>query len=123
MKTRSEKQRLSFSQVKLLCEFHENVEAHYLKAVGKHPKFCDIVANRSTVENAVKDLPDLRRLLRETEAKGQEEGTAVLLCELAEVLEAYGRGDYKEAISELFDLVAVAVRLFEVLRSKAVAQK
>ena len=43
---------------------------------------------------------------------------AVLNCELAEVYEAYARGDTAHAVEECYDAIAVLLRMIDVLEGR-----
>lgn len=84
--------------------------------MDKHPQFAHLFASETTLEDAIKMLPECRALLREESEQGKRQATTVFMCEVFEMLEAYKDGDLDKAIEELLDHTAVAVRMFGYLK-------
>lgn len=87
----------------------------YKHACEKHPKFVDVLFKDWNVADAASTLEVFRRYLSETEKRGDSSSDDVLLCETYEAMEAYARGDYQSAIREVYDIMAVCLRMIDAL--------
>lgn len=102
------------------------ITAHYVKAVEKHPYFCDRFLPYLYISQTDSDTrKDLRELLKSNRAKiATAERNAMvtpeilLLCELAEVYEALSRNDKAAAVDECYDCIAVLLRMVDVLEGR-----
>ena len=94
------------------------ISEHYEHAKEKHPHFCDMSVPCLTKVGAVDRLRDLRGVLKYCIENKCVAPTDILDCELAEVLEAYHRGDIAQAIEEIHDCIAVLLRWKDVLEGR-----
>ena len=99
-------------------DFYQRASSHFLKALRKHPRFADKMFNDFSYDDAKDDLEDMRQRLCEDERKGRLMAEALFLCETAEAEVAYKNGNAAETISELYDAVAVLMRMIAVVEGK-----
>ena len=95
--------------------FAENCAEHYMKAVEKHPHFADRLFYNENVRAARSNLTMRRRILKLLKNSCSE---AVLRCEISEAAYSSAQGDKAHAIDELYDAVAVIMRMIAVLEDK-----
>ena len=108
-------------------DFSTRARLHYAKAVRKHPRFADRLFCRGEVMKSKygEILPDLERsLARERDdiarddANGQLEARSLLACEFREAYAERLRGDAAACVDELYDAVAVLMRMIAVVEGK-----
>ena len=99
-------------------DFYQRAASHFLKAVRKHPRFADKMFGNYSYDEARDDLDYVRRTLCEDERNGRLIAEALLLCETAEAEVAYQSGDKAATIDELYDAVAVIMRMIAVVEGK-----
>ena len=95
--------------------FAFNAASHFPKAVRKHPRFADALHRYTDVKFAKAALEKMRDKLdfmRECDAVGADD---LVECEM---LEAFCAKSAQEAISELYDAVAVLMRMIAVVEGK-----
>ncbi len=101
----------------MILSMLNEITAHVNKACTKHPLFVDRMPAK-TPQAAEANLA----LCRENLARKKElllvEPDDLLACEMAEVWEAYAKGRHEEAIDEVYDAVAVLVRLIARLEAE-----
>lgn len=96
----------------------DKIAAHYEHARAKHPYFCDRLFQpeqnevRSIRVRAI-TLKGMRALCTVQKMFQALSAETVLDCELAEVYEAYARGDKAHAVEECYDAIAVLLRVVE----------
>lgn len=95
--------------------FAENCAEHYMKAVEKHPYFADLLFYPADVKSAKSDLTMRRHILKLLKKPIAE---AVLRCEISEAVYSFAQGDKAHAIDELYDAIAVLMRMIAVLEGK-----
>ena len=95
--------------------FAENCAEHYMKAVEKHPHFADRLFCNESVKSAKSDLTMKRHILKLLKNSCSE---AVLRCEISEAAYSFAQGDKAHAIDELYDAIAVIMRMIAVLEGK-----
>ena len=100
------------------ADFAHNAALHFAKAVRKHPRFADKMFGNYSYDEAKDDLDYVRRMLCEDERKGRLMAEALLLCETAEAEVAYHSGDASACVDELYDAVAVLMRMIAVVEGK-----
>lgn len=87
------------------------------EAEGKHPKFCDELCDPEIawhkVANHYKQLNDTCETYN---------ANLILYEEVAETLEAYYKGDYKQTLKELAQCGAVILRMMEFVKKQADAE-
>lgn len=86
------------------------ITEHINKAYLKHPLFVDRLPAK-TPQAAEANLALCREQLARKKELLLVEPDDLLTCEMAEVWEAYAKGDIDNAIDEVFDAIAVLVRL------------
>ena len=83
------------------------IRSHVLKAEMKHPEFCDAMTSGGW-DVALRKL----RVLNGDKAPVFYADN-IAAEELAEIFEAYEKGEKAHAIEECYDLIAVALRIIE----------
>ncbi len=104
----------------------EKIQQHYDHAREKHPYFCDRIlpteAYQPTKDDASKELQsallDMRQGLNDAAQEGECSAFAVAGCELLEFAEAVMMGNSAAAIEELYDIIAVLLRIIDVLEHR-----
>ena len=100
---------------KMPTDFYLNAARHYSKAVRKHPRFADALHKYTDVkfaEVALEKMRDNLDFMRECDAVSADE---LVECEM---LEAFCAKSAQDAISELYDAVAVLMRMIAVVEGK-----
>ena len=100
---------------KMPTDFYHRAVAHYAKALRKHPRFADALDKYTDVKFAKAALEKMRDKLdfmRECDAVSADD---LVECEL---LEAWCAPNEQETISELYDAVAVIMRMIAVVEGK-----
>ena len=95
--------------------FAFNAASHFLKAVRKYPRFADALHKYTNVkfaEAALEKMRDKLDFMRECDAVSADD---LVECEM---LEAFCAKSAQEAISELYDAVAVLMRMIAVVEGK-----
>ena len=101
----------------------DKIAAHYDHARAKHPYFCDKLFQperneASSIRVRAIALKGMRVLCTVQEMFHVLSAETVLDCELAEVYEAYARGDTAHAVEECYDAIAVLLRMIDVLEGR-----
>lgn len=96
---------------------YDSICKHYDHAREKHPYFCDLITSLSPVE-ADKHLGIYRSLLEAEIKASKVEARTVLNCEICEALQAYTYGYISQAVEELYDCAAVALRMIDVMKGR-----
>ena len=99
-------------------DFYDHAYDHYAKALRKHPRFADALFANPEVANAAKALADARRWLAHLEAHGELDGAMLAMCEIDEAQLANAQGDKAACVEELYDAVAVLMRMIAVVEGK-----
>lgn len=94
------------------------IAAHYAHAKEKHPHFADEVLSDETQGFAADLLSDARKMIACDAESGRVMAEGLLVCELAEVFEAYAAGRRADAIEECYDAVAVLLRMAETIAAE-----
>ncbi len=101
---------------KMPTNFAHKAALHYAKALHKHPHFADKMHDFSCQEDAEKQLERCRdKISFATKWPPHIFATDLLLCEM---LEAWTAQTDRETISELYDAVAVLMRMIAVVEGK-----
>ena len=104
---------------KELARYAEGIAAHYRHAKEKHPYFCDWFkpdgASKSDMERVATGLYSARARISSAVETGNLGWDDILTCEVWEILEALARGDMAHAKEEVYDAVAVLLRLLDVI--------
>ena len=108
-------------------DFAHNAALHYAKALRKHPRFADELFFRGEHDESerAKLLPDVERYLKlahrdiaRDEANRSLEAHSLLTCEYREALAEFVKGDNAACVGELYDAVAVLMRMIAVVEGK-----
>ncbi len=93
--------------------------SHYDHAREKHPYFCDRLLS-STLPPTYREevLSGTRRMLLTQQAFNQVYALSLLECEEDELKLAISRGDISNAIEEVYDCIAVLLRVVDVLEGR-----
>lgn len=92
------------------------IERHYNHAKEKHPYFCDIVTRDLwTVKDIQDNLKRVRQYIEQDIARHEVEAMSILICEIREFEEAMTLKDTTAAVEELYDVIAVCMRIIDVL--------
>ena len=102
----------------LPSDFAARAYEHFAKALRKHPRFADALFANPEVANAAKALADARRWLAHLEAHGELDGAMLAMCELDEAQLAHAQGDKAACVDELYDAVAVLMRMIATVEGK-----
>ena len=94
-----------------------NIAGHYLKAISKHKYFCDELTRFDEHYWLVKECGDKQTLARRGEI-GNFGADDVLASEVSELFHAVAKGDIKNAIEEAYDVIAVLLRIIDVLEHR-----
>lgn len=96
-----------------------HISKHYCHAINKHPKFAARLFHETELLGVDWRLKKCRETIRE-QARGKYDVIAetLLLCEEYEVIEAYAKKDYAAAIEELYDTIAVLMRMVDFIEKE-----
>lgn len=95
------------------------IERHYYHAREKHPYFCDMVTRDLwTVKDVQDNLRRIRQYIEQDIARHEVEATSLLICEMREFEEAMTLKDTSAAVEELYDVIAVCLRIIDVLEGR-----
>ena len=110
------------------ADFAHNAALHYAKALRKHPRFADELfaiceRNKRVVEDEdylreICDLEETREDIYLATRDGTLEARYLLSCEIEEAHVEYLRGDNAACVGELYDAVAVLMRMIAVVEGK-----
>lgn len=99
----------------------KKIADHYRHARAKHKYFADMIVNfgenEPEVHSAMK-LREAREILCDEIRDGFVQATTVANVEAMEIIEAYARGDTAHAIEECYDVIAVLLRIVDVLEGR-----
>ena len=96
-----------------------NILEHYHHAREKHPHFCDrFMSPIYGIEESDGHLRVLRNALGNAIKSGCFTMTDVLNCEVEEMLNAIVHGETENAIEEAYDIIAVLLRVIDVLEGR-----
>jgi len=96
----------------------EKIKQHYDHAREKHPYFCDtLVPYMYSTEDSDGHLRVLRNVLKNAKP-GSFTMTDALNCEVEEMLNAIVHGETENAIEEAYDIIAVLLRVIDILEGR-----
>jgi len=96
-----------------------NILKHYAHAKEKHPYFCDMVTRDIwTVKDVQENIARIRQYIAEDVKRHEVKALSLLICEMREFEEAMTLKDHAAAIEELYDIVAVCLRIIDVLEGR-----
>lgn len=97
----------------------QNITHRYYRAVEKHPYFCDMVTrDRWNVKDIQDNVKWLRQYIKEDIARHEVEAMSLLICETREFEKAMTLKDTAAAVEELYDVIAVCMRIIDVLEGR-----
>lgn len=95
------------------------IERHYKHAKEKHPYFCDMVTRDLwTVKDIQDNLKRIRQYIEQDITRHEVEAMSLLICEMREFEEAMTLKNTAAAIEELYDIIAVCLRIIDVLEGR-----
>ncbi len=97
-------------------DFSIRARVHYAKALSKHPRFADRLFGY--VKNAGVALEAARRDIAYLKKHGWLDAVLLAMCELDEACVPYVQGDVAACVDELYDAIAVIMRMIAVLEKK-----
>ena len=107
--------------------FAFNAASHFLKAVRKHPRFADKLfyecesyykTKDAALAIAEDDLNDERQDLYLAQKTANVDSWSLISCEILEAYVAHLKGDKAACADELYDAVAVLMRMIAVVEGK-----
>ena len=107
--------------------FCENCSRHYAKALRKHQRFADKLfyecenyykTKDAALAIAEDDLNDERQDLYLAQKTANVDSWSLISCEILEAYVAHLKGDAAATVSELYDAVAVLMRMIAVVEGK-----
>lgn len=111
--------RVACVAAKELAYHMEGIAAHYRHAKEKHPYFCDWFkpdsSSKSDMERVATRLCSARARISSAIETGNLGWDDILNCEVWEIMEALAIGDMAHAKEEVYDAVAVLLRLLDVI--------
>ncbi len=99
----------------------KKISEHYRHAKAKHPYFADVIVDFRGNEPkscSARCLKKAREILRDKIKDGCVQAIMVANVESAEIIEAFARGDKAHAVEECYDLIAVVLRMVDVLEGR-----
>lgn len=94
------------------------IAAHYDHARAKHPYFVDEMFVKEKEKSFANDADSRLSIWRIIASLGKTDAESVLMCELAEARQAYAQGNKAAAVEELYDTVAVLLRMVDMLEGR-----
>ena len=98
--------------------FAFNAASHFLEAVRKHPRFVDALFGDDAADDAQDVLDAMRRELDYLAKNNWLDASALATCEICEAQLANAQGDKAACVDELYDAVAVLMRMIAVVEGK-----
>ena len=108
-------------------DFAHNAALHFAKALRKHPRFADKLfyecesyysAKDAALAIAEDDLNDERQDLYLAQKTCGVDSWSLISCEVLEAYVAHLKGDKAACVDELYDAVAVLMRMIAVVEGK-----
>ena len=108
-------------------DFYDHAYDHYAKALRKHPRFADSLfdfrADQADIREGMKPmamglLETYRKDIAHCDRIGYLEAWEIERCEMAEAYVAHVNGDAAACVEELYDAVAVLMRMIAVVEGK-----
>ena len=99
-------------------DFSTRARLHYAKALRKHPRFADALFGDDAADDAQDVLDAMRRELDYLAKNNWLDASALATCEICEAQLANAKGDKAACVDELYDAVAVLMRMIAVVEGK-----
>ena len=100
------------------ADFTRRAYEHFVKAVRKHPRFADALFSDDAADDAKDVLDATRRELDYLAKNNWLDASALATYEICEAQLANAQGDAAATVSELYDAVAVLMRMIAVVEGK-----
>lgn len=94
------------------------IAEHYDHARAKHPNFVDKMFIKEEDQSFTDDADSRLSIWRMLVSLEKPEAESVLMCEFTEARQAYALGNKAAAVEELYDTVAVLLRMVDVLEGR-----
>ena len=98
--------------------FAFNAAKHFAKAVRKHPRFADKLFGDDAADDARDVLDGMRREIDYLAKNNWLDASALATCEICEAQLANAQGNKAACVDELYDAVAVLMRMIAVVEGK-----
>ena len=105
------------------ADFAHNAAIHYAKALRKHPRFANALFSEDEKEDAEFLLERARAEVDYLAKNNWLDASALATCEICEAQLANAHGDKAATVSELYDAVAVLMRMIAVVEGKQLLGK
>ena len=102
----------------LPSDFAARAYDHYAKALRKHPRFADALFGEDETDDAKCALEQTRGEIGYLAAHNWLDAGLLAICELEEAQLANAQGDKAACVDELYDAVAVLMRMIAVVEGK-----
>ena len=101
-------------------EVAAKVAEHYEHARRKHPHFADglFLDGDNALDSARRRLAVLRQIIEVEKEDRMVLAETLLECEIAETACAFGSGDKPHAVEEIYDAIAVLLRMADVIEGR-----
>ena len=99
-------------------DFNRRAYEHFVKAIGKHPRFADALFGEDEKDDAKCALEQARCEIGYLAAHNWLDAVVLAICELEEAQLAHAHGDKAATIDELYDAVAVLMRMIATVEGK-----
>ena len=98
----------------------KKISEHYRHARRKHPYFADelFLDGDNALDSARRRLAALRQIIEVEKEDRMVLAETLLECELAEAACAYADGDKAHAVEECYDVIAVLLRIVDVIEGR-----
>ena len=100
------------------ADFIRRAYEHFVKAVRKHPRFADALFSEDEKADAEYLLERARAEVDYLAKNNWLDASALATCEICEAQLAHARGDKAACVDELYDAVAVLMRMIAVVEGK-----
>ena len=99
-------------------DFSTRARVHYAKALKKHPFFAYKLFDNDDLDDAEYRLKCARNKVAYHANNGWLDGATLAACEITEAEVAHLKGDKAACVDELYDAIAVIMRMIAVLEEK-----
>lgn len=99
-------------------ETAKKIAEHYCHAKAKHPYFADTLFEEQDAEMIRGSLRGWRFQLQDQLETGVLPAETLISCEVCEAADAFARGDTAHAVEKCYDVIAVLLRMVDVLEDR-----
>ena len=96
----------------------KKIAEHYSHAKAKHPYFADTLFEEQDADMIRGSLRGWRVQLQDQLETGDLPAETLISCEVCEAADAFARGDTAQAVEECYDVIAVLLRIVDVLEGR-----